>query len=166
MIYPNKNLIIQQQYCTMTNIIAYEQVEQESVSFKVKVTDKDNQRQRKHKPVCFRTINYINFIHWLISKFNPSQIKPAKQKWPCKVHWIKSSGETGAEIVLIAVQSIRARQRKPAITQIPRDRSWVPRAALAPFPSAPPTLLRAKQAPPAPLSSLKPSSSCQGLLMQ
>lgn len=37
-------------------------------------------------------------------------IKPAKENCPCNVQWIKSSRETGAEIVLIAVQSLRARQ--------------------------------------------------------
>lgn len=42
----------------------------------------------------------------------------------------------------------------------------MPRAALAYFPSAPPTPLRAKRAPPAPLSSFRPISSCQRLEMQ
>lgn len=62
------------------------------------------------------------------------QTEPVTVNGPCNVQRIKSNRETGAEIVLIAVQSLRAGQGKPAITQIPRDRSWVPQAALAPFP--------------------------------
>lgn len=80
-----------------------------------------------------------------------------------------------AEIVLIAVQSVRSRPRKPAITQIPRDRSWVapggscalPQSATDPAvpPRRPHQCLGArppKQPPPPPSQASCPrQESCQ-----
>lgn len=81
----------------------------------------------------------------LTSTCVPAHLLTRRNLWqlnrPRNARRIKSNKETGAEIVLIAVQRVRAGPRKPAITQIPRDRSWVPQAAPAPFPRAPPTPL-------------------------
>lgn len=107
----------------------------------------------------------FSFYICIYFALNSSSAQPATGSWPCNVQWIAYQRDRSRNRVN-SRPGFKSPPRKHTITQITRDRSWVPRAALAYFPSAPPTPLRAKQAPPAPLSSFRPISSCQRLEMQ